>query len=178
MPKLKLRIAKLEDVEEAVRPLYVKQDDGSFALDAEAPGEDPKLAEFRENNRKMKAELDAWQALGLTSEQAKARLAEQQKKAEDAENEKLSAKQLQEKFQKQLDEAVTKAAAECDRKATPSEKRKAHGGGRPQLELSKLPRVVVEVPDPDLEATAQRIGFEDSYQYLRQRGGWSRLPAP
>lgn len=82
---------------------------------------------------------------------------------------------VQKALQKQLDEAVTKAAAECDRKATPSEKRKAHGGGRPQLELSKLPRVVVEVPDPDLEATAQRIGFEDSYQYLRQRGGWSVL---
>jgi hypothetical protein len=30
---------------------------------------------------------------------------------------------------------------------------------------------VVEVPDPDLERTGKRIGFEDSYQYLRQRGG-------
>ncbi len=82
---------------------------------------------------------------------------------------------VQKALQKQLDEAVAKAAAECDRKARPSEKRKSHGGGRPQLELSKLPRVVVEVPDPDLERTAQRMGFEDSYQYLRQRGGWSVL---
>jgi transposase len=82
---------------------------------------------------------------------------------------------VQKALQKQLDEAVAKAAAECDKKASPPEKRKSHGGGRPQLELSKLPRVVVEVPDPDLERTGKRIGFEDSYQYLRQRGGWSVL---
>ena len=82
---------------------------------------------------------------------------------------------VQKALQKQLDEAVAKAAAECDRKANPSEKRKSLGGGRPQLEFSKLPRVVVEVPDPELEPTAKRIGFEDSYQYLRQRGGWSVL---
>jgi transposase len=80
-------------------------------------------------------------------------------------------------LQKQLDEAVQKAADEAgdgNPKGTPGQ-RKAHGGGRPQLELSKLPRTVVEIPDPDLESTAKRIGFEDSYLYLRQRGGWSVL---
>jgi len=38
-----------------------------------------------------------------------------------------------------------------------------------------LPKVVVEVPDPALEATARRIGFDDSYLYMFRRGGWSVL---
>lgn len=82
---------------------------------------------------------------------------------------------VQKALQKQLDEAVAKAAAECDKKASTPGQRKSHGGGRPKLELSKLPRVVVEVKDDALESTAQRVGFEDSYLYLRRRGGWSVL---
>lgn len=34
---------------------------------------------------------------------------------------------------------------------------------------------MAEVADSDLERTAPHIGFEDSYQYLRHRGGWSVL---
>lgn len=82
----------------------------------------------------------------------------------------------QKALQKKLDEAVQKAADEAGSgEPRAPGRRKAHGGGRPQLELSKLPRVVVEIPDPDLEATAKRIGYDDSYLYLRQRGGWSVL---
>src|SRR4051812_17778920 len=83
----------------------------------------------------------------------------------------------QKALQKKLDEAVQKAADEAGSGGEPRApgRRKTHGGGRPQLELSRLPRVVVEIPDPDLEATAKRIGYDDSYLYLRQRGGWSVL---
>jgi transposase len=80
-------------------------------------------------------------------------------------------------LQKQLDDAVERAAAEAGGGDPPAKAgaRKPHGGGRPRLEASNLPRVVFEVKDPALELTAQRIGFDDSYLYLRQRGGWSVL---
>jgi transposase len=92
-------------------------------------------------------------------------------------------------LQKQLDDAVKRAAAEAGREDASSNGsgngngngngnaggRKPHGGGRPRLELSDLPKSVFEVKDPDLEQTAKRVGFDDSYLYLRQRGGWSVL---
>ncbi len=85
----------------------------------------------------------------------------------------------QKALQKQLDEAVERAANEAGGGDVPSgkdkDKRKSHGGGRPKLAESDLPRVVVEVTDPDLEQTAKRIGHDDSYLYLKRRGGWSVL---
>jgi hypothetical protein len=115
---LKRKIAKLEDVDEAQRGFYTKAKDGDgFVLETE---EDPRLAdlpkldEFRENNRKMKAELDKWTALGLTPEQAAEQVKAARKKADDDVNAKLTAKQLEEKFQKQLDEQ--KAADDAEKR--------------------------------------------------------------
>lgn len=103
---LKRLIAKLEDVEEKFRPAYSPNSSGDgFVLDAEPDPDISKLGEFRENNRKMKEQLEAWVALGMTPEQAKAKLVEQKKKADDAENEKLSMKQLEEKYSKQLSDS-------------------------------------------------------------------------
>jgi hypothetical protein len=108
---LKLKVAKLEDVDEKFRSLYVQRGT-EFVLDAEADPDLAKLAEFRDNNRKMKEQLEAWVALGMTPEQAKAKLAEIKQKRDDDDNKNLSAKQLEEKYQKQL----TDAQAEADRK--------------------------------------------------------------
>lgn len=55
---LKRMIAKLEDVEESLRSLYVAKD-GAYVLDVEQ--EDGKLNEFRENNRKLFAQNEALQ---------------------------------------------------------------------------------------------------------------------
>jgi len=48
--------------------------------------------------------------------------------------------------------------------------------GRRDLSASKLPRCPVEILDADLEARGcRRIGFDDSYQLMYQRGGFSVL---
>jgi hypothetical protein len=79
-------------------------------------------------------------------------------------------------LQKALDDAVDKVkdALEPDPKPTgprPTPK------GRRNLNLSKLPRVVVEILHEELEANgSRRIGFEDSSQLMFRRGAsrcWS-----
>lgn len=108
--KLKLRIGKLEEVDEALRPLYVAATDGNgFTLDAEPDPEAAKLAEFRETNRKQFAELEKWKSLGLSPEQAAEKLKAERKKADDDENAKLTVKQLEEKYSKQLADEQEKA---------------------------------------------------------------------
>ena len=44
--------------------------------------------------------------------------------------------------------------------------------GRRDLSASSLPRVVVEITDPTLAAQGKVIGHDDSYQLMRQPGGW------
>ena len=47
--------------------------------------------------------------------------------------------------------------------------------GRRNLEESKLPVVRVEITDPELEAKAERIGFEESSRLGYERGGARRI---
>lgn len=105
---LKLRIAKLEEVDEAVRSLYVQKGDG-FELDAEDIG---KIDEFRSNNRTMKEELDAWKALGLSPDQAKEMIAAARKKKADDEKGKLTVQELEAKYSGQVAELETKSKEE------------------------------------------------------------------
>lgn len=61
---LKFKITKLEDVPEAVRPLYVKDSDGEgFKLDVEGVVPTEKLAEFRDNNVELKKKLEAFDGI-------------------------------------------------------------------------------------------------------------------
>jgi len=58
----------------------------------------------------------------------------------------------------------------------PRDGAKAKPKGRRDLSTSKLPRCPVEILDHDLEAQGcRRIGFEDSYQLMYQRGGFAVL---
>ena len=58
----------------------------------------------------------------------------------------------------------------------PRDGAKAKPKGRRDLSTSKLPRCPVEILDHDLEAQGcRRIGFEDSYQLMFQRGGFAVL---
>jgi transposase len=85
----------------------------------------------------------------------------------------------EEQLQKQLDEAVAKARAEGKEAdgaaAPPSSKPKATPKGRRDLLASHLPRVPLELLDPELEKTAKRIGFEQSLQLMHRRGGYAVL---
>jgi hypothetical protein len=93
---LKLRVKTIEEVDEAQRGLYVADTlKGGFILDAEDVG---KIDEFRSNNRAYSAQLEAWKALGMTAEQAKAKIEE----ARERENANLSAADLKTKFEQQL----------------------------------------------------------------------------
>jgi transposase len=47
--------------------------------------------------------------------------------------------------------------------------------GRRNLEQSNLPRIEVEVPDPEFEGKFPRAGFETSYQLYRQRSTFAVL---
>lgn len=53
---LKVIVKTLDGLDEATKKLYV-QKDGEFHLDVEGLPEDPKLGEFRENNRKLNAKV-------------------------------------------------------------------------------------------------------------------------
>ena len=54
---LKFVVDNLDDIEEAHRPLYVERD-GKFALAVEGAVSNERLAEFRDNNRSLKKQLD------------------------------------------------------------------------------------------------------------------------
>src|SRR5574337_84483 len=56
---LKYTIAKLEDVEEAVRPLYVQQGD-KFVLDVDGVVAKEKLDEFRNNNIELQKQIEKY----------------------------------------------------------------------------------------------------------------------
>jgi transposase len=47
--------------------------------------------------------------------------------------------------------------------------------GRRDLSKSKLPKILIEIGDEELEATAKRIGYEDSCQLMRRPGGFAVL---
>ena len=64
---------------------------------------------------------------------------------------------------------VTTAPPAADRKARPKPK------GRRDLSVSKLPRVVVEFTDPLLAEKGRLIGYDESYQLMREAGGFKVL---
>jgi transposase len=84
--------------------------------------------------------------------------------------------EAEKQLQKQLDEAVAKAqnGADADNAAT-DERAKTKPKGRRDLALSKLPRVLLEILDEELEKTAKRIGFDESRQLMYRPGGFAVL---
>jgi transposase len=61
------------------------------------------------------------------------------------------------------------------RKKARSDSPKTSPTGRRNLAESDLPLVRVEITDPILEATAERIGFEDTWKLGHERGGRRRI---
>ena len=55
---IKYKVAKLEEIPENVRSLYVQQPDGSYILDAEGVVPKEKLDEFRSNNIQLQQQMD------------------------------------------------------------------------------------------------------------------------
>lgn len=80
--KLKYRIAKLEDVEEAYRGLYVQTEAGDFVLAVDGAVDKTKLDEFRTNNIELQKRLDNYK--DLTPEKV-AELQELEKKRKEKE---------------------------------------------------------------------------------------------
>jgi transposase len=77
-------------------------------------------------------------------------------------------------LQKQLDELTrpkdpTPPAPPKPRTPRPPPK------GRRDLSVSSLPKVVVEITDPELAQQGKVIGHEESYQLMYRRGGWQVL---
>lgn len=66
-----------------------------------------------------------------------------------------------------------------DAPSTPKDKRRRRSGppptGRRSLEASSLPEVRVELPDPELEGRAERIGVETSSRVVYERDGYHHL---
>jgi transposase len=83
----------------------------------------------------------------------------------------------QEELRKQLDKLIkdSEATGGGSGDATSEPKEKPKPKGRRNLELSKLPKVVVELTDPELEKTSKVIGYEESRQLMFQRGGFKVL---
>lgn len=80
-------------------------------------------------------------------------------------------------LQKHLDDLRGEGSTD-DEKADDNKKKDKTGKDRPKpkgrrdLSLSKLPQVVVELTDPELAAKGELIGFYESRQLGRRRGGF------
>ena len=59
--------------------------------------------------------------------------------------------------------------------APPPRKKTSKGSGRPDLRELEMPEERVEILDPALESTAERIGFEESCSLGHRRGGPVRI---
>lgn len=77
----KLKFEKLEDIDEAQRPLYVERD-GAFFLDVDGIEEHPSVAKAKQNleaarrsERAMKSQIEKWEKLGKTDEEIQALIA-------------------------------------------------------------------------------------------------------
>jgi transposase len=68
-------------------------------------------------------------------------------------------------------------AAQNNAEKAPGSTTDKPGTSRARRDLSKssLPLIRVEVPDPELEGAAERIGFEESYRLGYERGGPRRI---
>ena len=70
-------------------------------------------------------------------------------------------------------DATTDNSDQSDR--SDSVKGKGKTRARRKLSESELPLIRVEIPDPELEGVAERIGFDDSYRLGYERGGMRRI---
>lgn len=78
---LKLIVKTIEEVDEAMRPLYVERD-GAWHLDAEGFDEHPSVAKYKQQQeaarraeRAMKTQVEKWEKLGKTDEEIAALIA-------------------------------------------------------------------------------------------------------
>lgn len=79
-------------------------------------------------------------------------------------------------LQKELDGAIGKAKDALGPEPKPASGSRPAPKGRRDLNLSKLPRVLVEILHEELEAQGcRRIGFEESCQVMFRRGGFAVL---
>jgi hypothetical protein len=60
---LKFKIAKLEDVEESLRGLYVKTADGTYVLEVDGASDNDRIKEFRERNIELLKEAEKYKDL-------------------------------------------------------------------------------------------------------------------
>lgn len=103
---LKLKVEKLDDVDENLRPMYQERD-GAFYLDLDGIDEHPSVAKAKSNleaarrsERAMKAQIEKWEKLGKSDEEILA-LIEGEEKAKNAQ---LEAKGQWEELKKQMNE--------------------------------------------------------------------------
>ena len=81
---LKLIVKTIEEVDEAMRPLYVERD-GAFHLDAEGFDDHPSVAKAKQNleaarrsERAMKSQIEKWEKLGKTDDEIAALIASEE----------------------------------------------------------------------------------------------------
>ena len=67
------------------------------------------------------------------------------------------------------------ASKDAGNSGRPTGAKRSKGSGRPKLNELDLPEERVEILDPALEGTAERIGFEETYLLGRRRGGSVRI---
>jgi hypothetical protein len=143
------------------------------------------LAAERELRAKVEAERDrlreAYEALKLEVELARRRLII-------AKAERMDTTQLELEFATKLaaldalagqvaddGEASDDDPGAADPDPRKDKKKKKKRTGRRNLRLLDLPEERVEVPDPQFEGKAARVGTEESYQLRWRRGGFVRL---
>jgi transposase len=74
-------------------------------------------------------------------------------------------------LQRALDAATPAEPKERDNES----KAKTTPKGRRDLSVSKLPKIVVDIEDPELAAKGRRIGFDETYELMYVRGGFRVL---
>lgn len=145
-------------------------------------------AKEREERKKVEAERDrlraAFDKLKIETDLAKHRITI-------AKAERIDTTQLEIEFATKLaeldelagmvsDPAINAGVTEAVNSSTPSSpsgggKVRRKGTGRRDLNLTDLPEERIEVPDPALDAIAERIGFEESLIIGYRRGGPIRI---
>jgi hypothetical protein len=85
-------------------------------------------------------------------------------------------KELQKELEKATAAAREAAAEQANGSSEPgNETKPSKPKGRRDLSASSLPKVPVEIIDPELEKRGKRIGHDVSYQLIYRRGGFAVL---
>jgi len=143
------------------------------------------LESLRQDRAKLDALMVTHDALKLAYEDLRLKVALAQHRLTIAQAEHVDTKQLEIELGHkiaQLDEinrqlGVNSAIAPGDGspKGEPDDKPKRKPTGRRSLRVIDLPVTEIELPDPDLEGKAERIGFEDTFHLMYKRGGFVRV---